>query len=316
MGNSMAKQPLEANPQESAECIVALPKHDLDGILQCWGQDGLDDTASAVQALAGAVDVWCTEFRCHCTPPFLVGWYNDERKRTAGGASTIAADDDAVAFAIYSFPGYIDVIAEHYARQRPSTGFVDATTNEVLQELRAKLPEQLGAVVVNTDEGPPYYHVQTVGAVAGVDQHMEAVDVNNAEWAEDLSDQLEETRDERMWGTDPEMRRKIFGVNMHPTYGGWYAYRALVVLHAVHAKDLKRPEPLNFVGDDDMRRILSEYNLKHSDCNWRDLKVHGHPPENKYTPEEFFFFTETAPSKRRKFLEMKAARNAMSRVGV
>lgn len=284
---------------------------DLDHLVQCWGPDSTADTASAVQALAHAIDGWASPFHVHCSPPFLVGWYNDERKRTAGGESMIKADEDAVAFAMYTRPGYLDTILDHYGRARPSSHFVDAATNEVLQQLRTKLPDAFGAVVTNTDEGPPYYHVQTVGAVAGVDQHMEAGDVNDPLWESDLSDRLEETRDERMWGTDPQVRRKIFGVNMHPIYGGWYAYRALVVLHAVRAKDLKRPEPLSFVSGDDMRRILSEYNLRHADCNWRDLKLIGHPAEHRYTPEEFFFFTETAASKRRKFLDMKVARMSL-----
>ena len=52
---------------------------------------------------------------------------------------------------------------------------------------------------------------------------------------EDLSETLAETRDSKLWGTDPVMRRKIFDVNVHPELGGWFAYRALVVLRGAGA---------------------------------------------------------------------------------
>lgn len=90
-------------------------------------------------------------------------------------------------------------------RIRPANGFVDSTTDEILARLRADLAPALDAFVVNTDEGPPYYHVQTVGDVAAVDQHVEAEQFASdeaAKWREELSDKLEDHRDTKMWGID------------------------------------------------------------------------------------------------------------------
>merc|ERR1712107_329295 len=126
-------------------------------------------------------------------------------------------------------------------------------------------------------------------------------------WLNDVSDELECTRDTKMWGTDKASLRKVFGVNMHPVFGGWYAYRALVILKACRAPGLPRPEPMKFLSTKEKKRILSEYNLRHDECVWRDLSEDGHPPENRYSPEEYFFFLETKPQKRKRYLEMRAA---------
>lgn len=270
---------------------------------------GRDASPREVAALAGSLAAWCKPLHLEVTPPFLVSWYNAKRTETGGGLNLLDAPGDAVAFALYAVPGYLDVIVEHFARNRPSSNFVDGATNEILVWLRLRMGPGLDALLVNTDEGPPYYHVQTVGAVAGTDQHIEADDLQEAgddEWREELCDRLEETRDPMMWGTDPADRRKIFGVNVHPTYGGWYAYRALIVLQGASAPDLVRPADLDFLTHADKRRILAEYNLQHDVCTWRELGE-DHPVSRRYLPDEYLFFTETSPAKRKRFLEMKAA---------
>lgn len=266
------------------------------------------DPAACQRRLA----VWCERLRLECSSPFLVGWYNDMRRATADGAQLIDAPETAVAFVLCSVPGYIDVVVEHFARQRPPEGFadfVDSTTNEILDFLRVGLAPA-DPLVLNTDKGPPYYHVQTMGAVAGLDQHLATSDFDDAAgiaWREKVSDELEDRRDRKMWGTDPETLRKIFSVNMHPVWGGWYAYRALVVLRGARAEGLQQPTRLQFLPTTEAQRVLAEFNLRHEQCLWRDLSAEGHAADRRYRPEEFFFFTETSPAKRRRFLEMHAA---------
>lgn len=284
------------------------------------GEAGFDQPSTAafdVAAFRSSLQVWCEPHRLGCSQPFLVSWYNQARDETADGTQRIEAPDSAVAFAIYSVPGYLNVVAEHFARERPESNFVDATTNHLLQQLLDRVPVVLEPCLVNTDVGPPFYHIQTIGAIAGVDQHLEAKDFPPAsgseDWREELSELLEVRRDPKMWGTDPATRRKIFGVNVHPVWGGWYAYRALLILKRVSAKDLCPPEPLCFLGADDARRILTEYNLKHDECLWRDLTAGSHAPQHRYLPEEFFFFTEVSPAKRRRYLELRAQAAASSR---
>jgi len=263
-----------------------------------------------IHSFQRSLNAWLELWHMQCTPPWLVGWYNASREENAGGQQRITADDGAVAFAVCSLPNYIDVIAEHYARSRPDGDFINATTNEIMEQLKKKLPAELDVLLLNTDMGPPHYHVQTVGAVCGMDQHLEAVDVDDDEWKEELSADLEDTRDPKMWGSDPEILRKIFGVNVHPEYGGWYAYRLLVVLRGVNntclPEGLVQPAAHKFVEQEDAKRILREYNLQHDFCLWRDLTVQ-HPASHRYSPEEYLYFTEQKPAKRKRFLEFKAA---------
>mmetsp|Transcript_49319 Transcript_49319/g.86856 ORF Transcript_49319/g.86856 Transcript_49319/m.86856 type:complete len:299 (-) Transcript_49319:66-962(-) len=267
-------------------------------------------------AFGEALSGWLEPLRLISSPPFQVGWYNETRDATAGGVSRISAPDGAIAFAAYSVPQYLDVIVEHFARAKPESNFVDATTDEIIERLQAQLMPELDAYIANTDTGPPYYHVQTIGAVAGVDQHLEAADVmedkeEDREWLNDLGDELQETRDPKMWGTDPATTRKVFGVNVHPTWGGWYGYRFLIVLRGVHvdrcSPELKRPSMLNFLDRDEAKRILSEYNLRHELCLWRDLSATAHPADRRYSPAEYFFFMEQSPLKRKRYLELQAS---------
>ncbi|CAK9046918.1 unnamed protein product [Durusdinium trenchii] len=254
------------------------------------------------------VNTWLAPMHLQCSNPLQVGWYNKARSETADGTQTIDAPDDAVAFAIYSVPRYLEVVLEHYAREKPAKDLVDGATNSILDALRLRIPSALDAQVINTDKGPPYFHVQTIGAVCAEDQHVEAEDVTgdgSDEWREDLSDRLEEVRDPKMWGTESEMRRKIFAVNVHPVWGGWYAYRALVVLRNGR-QALEQQKPLDFLSNEEKKKSLSEYNLRHQLCLWRDLSE-THPPDRRYSPDEFFFFTETSPEKRRRFLDMKVS---------
>jgi len=271
----------------------------------CAGALSPDDVVATEQAL----NSWAEPVRMRCTPPFLVKWYNQSRQDTAGGASLIDAPENALAFALYSIPGFVDIVAEHFARSRPKSDCVDNATNEILEALKASLPSDVDALVVNTNDGPPFYHAQSMGAVSCADQNIEESDFGEeaAEWREELQEDLAENRDQKMWGTDPATLRKIYGVNMHPIYGGWYSYRALVVFRGVTAEGLPRREPMQFLEPSEARRIISEYNLAHEECRWRDLTSSGHPAEHRYTPEEYYFFMESKPKKRERYLELRAA---------
>ncbi|CAL1146701.1 unnamed protein product [Cladocopium goreaui] len=120
------------------------------------------------------LSTWLAPMRLECSHPLLVGWYNKARAETADGTQSIEGPDDAVAFAIYSVPQFLEVVVEHYAREKPERDIVDGATNAILGELRNQLPSSLDAQVINTDVGPPYFHVQTIGAVCAEDQHVEA----------------------------------------------------------------------------------------------------------------------------------------------
>eukprot|EP00930_Biecheleria_cincta_P037904 TRINITY_DN26052_c0_g1_i1.p1 TRINITY_DN26052_c0_g1~~TRINITY_DN26052_c0_g1_i1.p1 ORF type:complete len:320 (-),score=41.76 TRINITY_DN26052_c0_g1_i1:45-1004(-) len=246
---------------------------------------------------------------CIYVKPLLVGWYNDHRKRTTNGTQLLDAPEDALAFLLYSGPGYIDTIVEHFihSARNESCHYVDATTDALLEGLLREFPENLGAHAVNLDKGPPYFHAQTLGVVAGAGQHLDPSEIDDLEWHESISKQLLELRSPEVWGTDVTVRQKLFGISLHPEFGGWYAYRGLLILHGARASSLVRPPCVVAVADlAEKKRIIAEYNLRGDDCRWRDLTHTGHAPDKRYTPEEMIFFTEMNLGRRKRLLEMKA----------
>lgn len=65
-----------------------------------------------------ALNAWCRTYALECSKPFLTQWYNDKRLETAGSTQLIEAPEAAVCFALYSVPGFLDVVAEHFLRTR------------------------------------------------------------------------------------------------------------------------------------------------------------------------------------------------------
>lgn len=264
--------------------------------------------AFGIGAFTEAFEARCATRHLACKP-FLVSWYKENCRENA---AMIGADDRALCFIVYAIPGYLNIVIDHFARCKPSKDFVDSATNELLEITNLELRPELGALIVNTNQGPPFFDVQTIGTVAGLDQYLDPNAINDEEWHAQLSDELEQVRDPKVW-EEIDDRRKIFGCSVHPKYGGWYSYRSLLVLHGVKVEaELERPDKLNFVSEKEQKRILTEYNLRPDECYWRNLTENGQPPDRAYSAEELLFFTEQNEGKRRHFLEMKAAALAAS----
>jgi len=214
-----------------------------------------------------------------------------------------------LAFVIFNGPGYLDTVVEYFATSLDSDDnhFVDAATDSLLNGLAAEFHSDLHVRVVNLDKGPPYYHSQSFGAVAGLDQYLEPSEIEDEDWHLSCSSQLLDVRSADVWGDNVDVRKKIFGVSVHPEYGGWYAYRGLFILRGARGCTLERQPVVVAVEDKmDKKRILEEYNLRGDDCRWRDLSSTGHDVDKRYAPEEMMFFTEMNLQRRRRFLEMKA----------
>eukprot|EP00922_Rhytidocystis_sp_ex-Travisia-forbesii_P057998 GHVS01085801.1.p1 GENE.GHVS01085801.1~~GHVS01085801.1.p1 ORF type:complete len:494 (+),score=16.41 GHVS01085801.1:109-1590(+) len=99
---------------------------------------------------------------------------------------------------------------------------------------------------------PPYIHAQTLGYVGGLTQHVQletlrqsvaeqraaeghqdadAVDDDTERFLEDLR-QEKKLKGTSCWGcADPD---KLFGVSVHPKYGGWFVFRYLLLFRPRH----------------------------------------------------------------------------------
>ncbi|KAM5148293.1 cyanocobalamin reductase / alkylcobalamin dealkylase isoform 3-T7 [Mantella aurantiaca] len=97
------------------------------------------------------------------------------------------------------------------------------------------------------------------------------------------------------WGT-----RKMFGVCIHPRYGGWFAMRAVLVFSDIRAPDLEQLQPIDCVPSrEDRIRLLEDFNFNWRDGKYRDVL----PAEEKYSEEQTLYFT-TPPGERIKLLEL------------
>lgn len=121
----------------------------------------------------------------------------------------------------------------------------------------------------------PRVLVQTAGHVAGVARYYQREDVNPDPWPKE---------------------QKMFGVSMHPTYGGWFAFRGVLIFKDVEAPELMPVEPADCVPSQQMRvELLEKYNLSWRDWSFRDV-IEGGVKERYSAQQKLYFSTE--PGKR------------------
>lgn len=188
---------------------------------------------------------------------------------------------------------FMQVIRE-FDGQDPNPNFVDKTVDRILSRTLLNMPPELGAVGWNTDK-PPYTHVQTIGHIAGLDQY-----VPGGSLSPDTEDLLSH-RDPLLWGSISDT---ILGVSIHPKYGGWYAYRMLIVFTNVTWDGrVPRPEPLSFLSREEMESVIREYNSCPDMGRWRDYNDKRFKLQ-RYDVAQFLYFHERSSEKRRRILEL------------
>ncbi|KAG8555085.1 hypothetical protein GDO81_017577 [Engystomops pustulosus] len=96
------------------------------------------------------------------------------------------------------------------------------------------------------------------------------------------------------------VKEKMFGVCVHPKYGGWFAIRAVLVFSEVQIPRLEQTPPIDCVpAQEDRIRLLENFNF-----NWRDGKYREVVAvEERYSVEQTLYFS-TPPAERRKLLDL------------
>ncbi|XP_069594112.1 cyanocobalamin reductase / alkylcobalamin dealkylase [Ranitomeya imitator] len=99
---------------------------------------------------------------------------------------------------------------------------------------------------------------------------------------------------------DPWGARKMYGVCIHPRFGGWFAIRAVLVFADVQVPGLEQTLPIDCVPSrEDRIRLLEHFNFNWKDGKYRDVL----PAEEKYSAEQTLYFA-TAPAERLKLLRL------------
>lgn len=119
----------------------------------------------------------------------------------------------------------------------------------------------------------PKFLAQTAAHVSGAAFYYQQSDVTDQPWAE----------------------KKMFGVCVHPSFGGWFAIRALLVFEDVTAgSELAPPTPPDCVPRrEDRIKLLEAFNFHWQDWGYRDIV----PAEQTYSERQKEYFS-TPPAQR------------------
>ena len=124
----------------------------------------------------------------------------------------------------------------------------------------------------------PKILVQTAGHVSGAAYYYQKGEVKNPPW---------------------DNKKRIFGVSIHPTFGGWFAFRGAVIFKNVQVPFLIQKPPIDIVESEEKKiELLEKFNTNWEDWSYRDITN----PDQKYSMEQKAYFS-TPPSKRFELLK-------------
>lgn len=95
-----------------------------------------------------------------------------------------------------------------------------------------------------------------------------------------------------------EKLQKLYGVCIHPRYGGWFAIRGVLIFPDVQVPSLEQKLPVDCVSTDEKKiQLLNRFNFHWQDWTYRDII----DVEERYSEEQMQYFA-TPPAKRFKLL--------------
>jgi len=219
-------------------------------------------------------------FECY---PFQLGWYNSlitsERYRLNF--------DDTLAITTISIPGMFETTFLPWLRMRKENlsdvlDPIDDCMREVFSEFRKNLPPSLNVEIIHDFEMNrgryPRVLMNTAGHVSGAAYYYQKSDLGD------------EYRD-----------KKLFSVSVHPKYGGWFAFRAVLIFPQISASNLQRPqlEPRDCTIDE-IHNLLKSFTFEWYTNEWRDVFV---STQEKYSDMQMQYFSLT-PARRKELLKV------------
>lgn len=236
-----------------------------------------------LQQIQTVLDANCDGIGLGCHP-FLVGWYNS---KVSQPSFHLPYSHDTLAMLVFSTPPMFEnLFLPFISSPNCTVGQLDPL-DHCLKLFFSKLASSFASsdieVIHDFELHPasrrPRVLVQTAGHVAGVARYYQRADVNPDPWPKD---------------------ERLYGVSMHPLYGGWFAFRGVIVFKEVLVPGLCQSEPEDCVPEQAMRiKLLENYNFNWRDWNFRDIIV-GVVKERYSEQQQSYFSTE--PSRRQALL--------------
>lgn len=213
--------------------------------------------------------------------PFKVGLYND----CVAPSFQLPYPYDTLAIVVISTPRMFDKSFKPFVCQHQDLGNLRDPIDECMVHYFNRAKQLFPARSVESfhdfellPNRRPKILMQTAGHVSGAAYYYQRSGLKRDPW---------------------DSEQKIFGVCVHPKYGGWFGLRGILVFTDVSAYSLNQRSPLDVLpGDEDRIDLLERLNFHWEDWTFRDMI----PVEEKYGDEQKRYF-ETKPEMRRKTIE-------------
>jgi len=207
--------------------------------------------------------------------PFLTGWYNDQ----VSPKFQLNYPENTLAFIAISTPSMFERAFLPFLSSKSRSGLHDPI-DECMLHYFSKVKDVFPTVSTLHDfqlspSRRPKVLVQTAGHVAGAVRFYQPPDY-------------------------PELGgKKFYPVCHHPTWGGWFALRT-VMIFPDFAANLDRAEPPRLLSDTQAVDLIKLYNECWKDWRWRDVGRDN--VVEKYSENQIKYF-ETLPAERFKMID-------------
>ncbi|XP_014785855.2 cyanocobalamin reductase / alkylcobalamin dealkylase, partial [Octopus bimaculoides] len=208
-----------------------------------------------------------------------VKWYND----LVGPNYKLKYHDDTFALITISTPqmfekGFKPFIYHHY--KKGDIDPIDLCVKHYTEKVQKPQAYPDTDLIYDFDQKAPQHYsilVQTAAHVAGAAYYYQKKDVINNPWGDE----------------------NIYGLSIHPKYGGWFAIRAAIIFKNLKFPDLKKKDPVDILPDQKTRiNLLTMLNKDFKYWEARDIIE----VSEKYTEEAIKYF-KTMPKNRYKLIE-------------
>ncbi|XP_044056776.1 cyanocobalamin reductase / alkylcobalamin dealkylase [Siniperca chuatsi] len=208
--------------------------------------------------------------------PLKVGWYNSVLLPSL----RLAYPDDSLAVVVLSTPAMFEQAFLPFMEERGCQGLSDpidqCVKHCVSSAVSQCFPGQKVDVRYDYELLPsrkPKFLAQTAAHVSGAAFYYQQSDVRDQPWAE----------------------KKMFGVCVHPKFGGWFAIRALLVFGGVTVgSEMVQPVPPDSVPSREGRiQLLEAFNFHWQNWTYRDIVR----PVQTYSQKQKDYFS-TPPAQR------------------
>lgn len=230
--------------------------------------------------------------------PFQLGWYNE---KVGPHFQFLQSDPETLAFVILSVPNmfenaFLPFLAQETDCLSDGGDLLDTCMRtrfkEFAESMRKEFPGLVDKVELIHDfemvpgTRRPKVLVQTAAHISGAAYYYQQSDVEDPNW---------------------KPTRKMFGVCIHPDYGGWFAIRGVMIFHGVKHSTLQRRASRDVLMTDEKKKeVLERFNGDWKDCTYRDVL----PVAAKYSEDQKLYFL-TPPSERRELIQRLLQKNGI-----